>query len=149
MPEDDSDEGKIEVPVIPVPSKDSMDDSAEKESAFMSSGHLELTVQGSKRRMKAFTITSTELASLDTGGVLKNTAYATAFSLLSFAIGLATQALFSDFSKLPPLAQAMSKLGIPLALILCAVAFFIAWHISKNVDGIKNIVEGETAHDNS
>lgn len=148
MSDESQEETPKNVPLIQPPESDLGDDDAAKESALIGQGKLDLVVQGCVRRMKAYTITSTELEGIETWSVIKNTAYATAFSLWSFSLGLIMQAAFSKFEELPPIAQALCYLGIPAGIIIGGVVFLIAKYLSSKSKGLREIIVGETAYDN-
>lgn len=149
MSDDEENESDVEVPVIPVPQEDTLDDAANKEAAGINSGRLEMYVQGSIRSMKGYTITSVELDGLSTWSTLKNTAYTIAFSLFSFSLGLFVQISFSGYETVPEIAKAICFLGIPAGLVLGLITLYIGWYLSGKSQGLRDTIEKETAHNGS
>ncbi|MBX2835125.1 MAG: hypothetical protein KTR28_09170 [Micavibrio sp.] len=142
-----SDVPQVNVPLIPAPPEDDIDDAANKEAAGFGSGNLALNVRGCTRSMTAYTITSSELDGLSIWNTLSNIAYTTAFSLWSFASALFIQALFMDFKNAPPLAQSSCYLGIPAAVLLGVVCCFVAKFITKKSKDLREIITSETNHE--
>ena len=137
-----------EVPLIPAPAEDTIDDAASREAADIGAGRLSLQVVGSTRHMTAYTITSTELDGLSTWGVIANTSYTISSGFGSFSLGLLMQAIFSDFSKLPALAQAICYVGVPIGVILAIASFLVGRYLSSKKQGLQRIIENQTNHDN-
>ncbi len=138
-----------DVPVINVPKEDDIDDAASKEAAALEDGTLSVCVMGSRRSMEAYTITATELKGLSIWSVVENRAYNVASGSGSFAIGLLSQALFTNFEELPPLAQATCYIGIPFGLAIAIISFLVGKYISSQKDGLEKSIKDETSHDNS
>jgi len=105
-----------------------------------------LSVNGSQRSMKAFTITELELSQLSSSGQVETTATSFAWSLWAFAVGLIVQAVFSDFNKIPELAKALCYVAIPITLTLGSACFLIGLHFAKKAKSIQDTIKTETTH---
>jgi hypothetical protein len=105
-----------------------------------------LSVQGSQRKMKSFTITELELTGLSKWGNAEKQSTALAYGLWSFAIGLIVQGLFADFSKLSSIAQAICLVCSPILIVLGIFCFCQGKNYSQQVKDIEETIKTETTH---
>ena len=78
---------KIVPKIKPPPPSSDIDDAAVKEAAGINDGTLEFSVQGTRRTIKTYTITSSELEGLSVWNSTSNAASTIGWGLITFVLG--------------------------------------------------------------
>jgi hypothetical protein len=77
-----------------------------------------------ERQVKAYAVFETEVEALSSLNAQTTVFFSIAWSLLSFAVGIWTTAIFTD--NLSPKALVASQMGAPLLVVLACVFFWLA-----------------------
>lgn len=113
----------------------------------MSSGRLEISVRGSKRNVKAFTIFETEKIALSTFNDTKNNFYKISSSCLTFGTGVLIEALFCGWTNIEFFAKAITICGTSFSCI-GAISFFVfGRRFAKSIINLDRLIEIETQHE--
>jgi len=105
-----------------------------------------MEIQGSKRKMKAYTITETEFLSMPYWRITIDTSDKIIFSCISFAIGLIVQSCFCE--TLTPNAKAILVVGLILSVGISLIALYMRKKLKDGNKTIEDIIKTETIHEN-
>ncbi len=117
------------------------------DNAKGTSGQVEIEIRGSKRRLKPYTILATELKAFSAWNAIQNQAYNIAFSAISFGIALIIQAFSSDWSALPPIARAITIIGVIFSALVGIASWRVGKYLAKSSKTLDEMIEAETLHD--